>query len=78
MTLKAVFPDGFTAQLFVIRSPFHLFRVHADNFFYFDEKGERQHICTHSVESWARIHGVQIFGSKFSQVKQNNEEATNL
>lgn len=69
MTLLAVFPNGFTAQLTIIRSPFNLFRAQADNFIYWDEMGERQHICTQSVESWANINGVKIIGSKFGYVE---------
>lgn len=83
MTLLAVFPNGFTAQLTIIRSPFNLFRAQADNFIYWDEFGERQHICTQSVESWAKYNGVKVIGSKLShfehshhsvQSQQNNDE----
>lgn len=71
MTLMAVFPNGFTARLFIIRSPFNLFRINADNFIYWDEMGERQHICTQSVENWAYYNGVKILGSKFGHVEHS-------
>lgn len=83
MTLVAVFPNGFTAQLIILRTPFNLFRAQADNFIYWDEFGERQHICTQSVESWAKYNGVEVIGSKLShfehshrgvQSQQNNDE----
>jgi len=74
MTMTAVFPNGFTARLFILSSPFHLFRSNADNFFYWNEMGERQHICTLSIENWAKLHGIQVYGTKSSNADQYRQD----
>ena len=64
MRLIAEFPNGHISPVIVLLSPFAMYRSRADSFFYFDESGERQYICTLSVEQWAEHNRAKLTGSK--------------
>lgn len=64
MSMIAKFPNGHVSRVIILCSPYSVFRLRADSFLYVDEYGERQHVCTLSVEDWAKMRGVTLTGCK--------------